>query len=135
MRYYSNRDLLVTLINRVSELTQAVNRLARGELQMSTNLTSLQDAITELQADVAAENTVVDGAVTLIEGIPALIAAAVAEAQASGATPEQLAAFGTLADTIKSKSSALATAVATAPGGTPAQTGSPSGSLPAAKRA
>ena len=43
---------------------------------------TLQDEITQLQADVAADTTVVNSAVTLINGIAAQIAAAVAAALA-----------------------------------------------------
>ncbi len=59
-------------------------------------------AIDDLQAAVAAEDTVIDSAIVLIQGIPALIAAA-------GVDPAKLAA---LQADITAKSTALATAVA-----------------------
>lgn len=75
-------------------------------------------AIDDLAAAVAAEDTVIDSAVTLIQGIPALIAAA-------GVDPAKLAALQT---DITAKTAALAAAivvgtpapVATAPAVTPA---------------
>lgn len=93
---------------------------------MNTQLRSVTDVLTALQADVQAEDTVIESAITLINGIPGLIAAAVTQATAAGATADQLAAFGALADDITARSSALANAVANAPGGAaPKQTGSP----------
>lgn len=59
-------------------------------------------AIDDLQAAVAAEDTVIDSAITLIQGIPALIAAA-------GVDPAKLQA---LQADITAKSTALAGAVA-----------------------
>ena len=70
-------------------------------LVVSTQETMMA-AIDDLQAAVAAEDTVIDSAITLIQGIPALIAAA-------GVDPARLAA---LQSDITAKSSALAAAVA-----------------------
>ncbi len=68
-------------------------------------------ALDDLQAAVAAEDTVIDSAITLIHGIPALIAAA-------GVDPAKLAA---LQSDITAKSTALAAAVAAnTPAATPA---------------
>jgi Tat protein secretion system quality control protein TatD with DNase activity len=77
------------------------------ELQDKMDLTlerleNLMAAIDDLQAAVTAEDTVIDSAITLIQGIPALIAAA-------GVDPAKLAA---LQSDITAKSSALAAAVA-----------------------
>lgn len=58
-------------------------------------------AIDDLQAAVAAEDTVIDSAVTLLNGIPALIAAA-------GVDPAKLAA---LQSDITAKTTALSAAV------------------------
>jgi hypothetical protein len=66
------------------------------------NQETTMSAIDDLQAAVAAEDTVIDSAITLIQGIPALIAAA-------GVDPAKLAA---LQSDITAKSSALASAVA-----------------------
>lgn len=82
--------------------------------KMSTDINS---AILELQADVTEETSVDQSAITLIQGIPALIAAAVATAQAAGATPAQLASFDQLGAQITANATALAAAVTA---GTPA---------------
>ena len=58
-------------------------------------------AIDDLQAAVAAEDTVIDGAVTLLNGIPALIAAA-------GVDPAKLTALQT---DIQTRTASLAAAV------------------------
>jgi hypothetical protein len=67
-----------------------------------SNQEKMMSAIDDLQAAVAAEDTVIDSAITLIQGIPALIAAA-------GVDPAKLTA---LQNDITTKSSALAAAVA-----------------------
>jgi hypothetical protein len=66
------------------------------------NQETMMAAIDDLQAAVAAEDTVIDSAIALIQGIPALIAAA-------GVDPAKLAA---LQSDITAKSSSLAAAVA-----------------------
>lgn len=65
-------------------------------------MTPGQQALADLQAAVAAEDTVIDSAVTLIQGIPDLIAAA-------GTDPAALAA---LSADINTKAQALGAAVA-----------------------
>jgi len=77
----------------------------------------LDDQITALTNDVTQETTVEQSAITLINGIPALIASAVATAQAAGATPAQLQAITDLGTKITANSAALSTAVTA---GTPA---------------
>lgn len=69
---------------------------------INLNKETIMAAIDDLQAAVAAEDTVIDSAITLIQGIPALIAAA-------GVDPAKLAA---LQSDITAKSAALAGAVA-----------------------
>jgi hypothetical protein len=66
------------------------------------NQETIMAAIDDLQAAVAAEDTVIDSAITLIQGIPALIAAA-------GVDPAKLSA---LQADITAKSTSLAAAVA-----------------------
>lgn len=76
----------------------------------------LMAAIDDIQADVTAEDTVIDSAIVLINGIAAAIAAA-------GVDPAKLAA---LRNDIQSKSSALAAAVAAnTPAAAPAPTPAP----------
>jgi hypothetical protein len=69
--------------------------------EILTKLEAIMAAIDDLQAAVAAEDTVIDSAITLINGIPALIAAA-------GVDPAKLTA---LQADITAKSTALAAAV------------------------
>lgn len=97
--------------------------LIEGFAKMST---TVQEAIDALTADVTQETTVNQSAITLIQGFPALIAAAIAAAQAAGATPAQLAAFDTLNATIASNATALAAAVTA---GTPVPAPTASASL------
>jgi len=78
-------------------------------------------ALTDLQAAVAAEDTVIASAVTLIQGIPALIAAA-------GTDPAALTA---LQSDITAQATALAAAVAA---NTPAATTPPVTTPPASAR-
>lgn len=79
---------------------------------MSATVTNLADEITQLQAAVAAEQTVEQSAVTLLNAIPGLIANAVAQAQAAGASPEQLQALTDLTNAVQAHASDLAAAVA-----------------------
>ena len=69
-----------------------------------TNQEKIMAAIDDLAAAVAAEDTTIDSAVVLLNGIPALIAAA-------GTDPAKLAA---LQSDIKAKTATLAAAVVTA---------------------
>lgn len=83
--------------------------------QILQRLEQMMSALDDLQAAVAQEDTVIDSAITLIQGIPALIAAA-------GTDPAKLQA---LQADISAKSTALAAAVASAPTGGPAANPSP----------
>ena len=72
---------------------------------------ALDDQITALTAEVTRDNTVMGSAVTLINGINARIAAAVAAAQAAGATPAQLSELVALQASLKTNTDALSAAV------------------------
>lgn len=72
---------------------------------------NLDDKIAALTATVAAEETVEDSAIALINGFSAELAAAVAAASAAGATPYQLTALQSLNDSVAAKSASLAAAV------------------------
>jgi hypothetical protein len=78
---------------------------------MNATTDSLSSDIASLQAAVANEVTVEQSAITLINGIPGMIASAVAAAQAAGATPDQLTALANLQSQISSSATALAAAV------------------------
>src|SRR6266403_1838817 len=84
---------------------EVLRRLGRIEDKVGLILNqqeTIMSALDDLQAAVAAEDTVIDSAITLINGIPALIAAA-------GTDPTKLAA---LSADITAKSKSLADAVA-----------------------
>jgi hypothetical protein len=81
---------------------------------LEAHLAQIDDEIATLQADVTAEGTTIDSAVTLISGISAQISAAVAAATAAGATPAQLQAMTDLDTAVKAKTQALASAVTAA---------------------
>jgi UDP-N-acetylglucosamine enolpyruvyl transferase len=68
--------------------------------------------IDALIAEVAADDSVFDSAVAFINGVPALIQAAVDKATAAGATPAQLAAVTGVATDLKAKAAAIQAAIA-----------------------
>lgn len=87
----------------------AINNLKRST---ETKMAELDDKITALQSEVANDTTVIGSAVTLINGFSAQLAAAVAAAQAAGATPAQLQSLTDLGAVLKTNDDALAAAVA-----------------------
>lgn len=70
-------------------------------------MSALDDKITDLTDAVTAEDTVVDSAITFIQGVPALVQAAKDAALAAGATETQLAALTNLKTGLDAKSQAL----------------------------
>ncbi len=91
-----------------------------GAYMASAN--ALDAQITALTQSVANETTVTNSAVTLLNGIPALIANAVAQAQAAGATAAELAALTDLQKSISTNATTLAAAVsANTPAAPPVQ--------------
>ncbi len=102
-------------------------RLDRLEQLLTTNqqyeeakMSQLDDKIQALTDAVAAETTVNASAVTLLNGIPGLIADAIAKASGAGATPAQLQAIQDLADKVAANKGDLAAAVTAGTPGTPA---------------
>lgn len=86
-------------------------------------MSQLDDQIQALTDAVAQETTVNASAITLINGIPGLIADAIAKATAAGATPAQLQALSDLQAKVTSSSTDLAAAVmANTPAAPPATT-------------
>lgn len=90
-------------------------------------LKKMTEALDRLRADVAAENTVIDSAVIMINGISKQIHDAVDAAVAAGAKSSDVAALTALADDVEAKSAALSAAVAanTAPAPAPAPVPAP----------
>lgn len=100
-------ELLAALAADRHLLREILHKLTSLETKMS----QMDDDITALQASVAAENTVIDSAVTLIEGFSAQIQAAVDAALAAGATDAQLQSMTDLKTAVDTKAAALAAAV------------------------
>jgi len=75
-------------------------------------MAALDDQITALTAQVAQNTTVEKSALALINGFAAQLAAAIAAAQAAGATTAQLKALSDLGTSLKSSDDELAAAVA-----------------------
>jgi len=81
----------------------------------------MAQVIDDLVAQVAAADSVFDSAVTFINGVPALIQAAVDAAIAGGATAAELAPVSQVASDITAKAAAIQAAlVANTPTPTPA---------------
>lgn len=95
-------------------LDQLIQFAQKEEKQMA----ALDDRLATLTAEVAAETTVDQSAITLINGVPGLVSAAVAEALAAGATPAQLASFDALNVALASQTTALAASVTAGTGTT-----------------
>lgn len=78
----------------------------------------MSKTLEDLTTEIAAAETVIDGAIIYINGVPGLIADAVAKATANGATAEQLAPVAALGGELKAKADALQAAIVA---NTPAQ--------------
>lgn len=111
-------DPLVITINHMISVDRVLFALINSiKHEVQTMATSVQAAIDQLTADVSAETTANQSAITLIQGFAAQLAAAVAAAQSAGATPAQLQALTDLAAGVEKNTADLAAAVAA---GTPA---------------
>ena len=99
------------------QLAQAAESILSQLTTIGIKMSALDDAITALTAEVAKDTTVSGSVVTLINGFPAQLTAAVAAAQAAGATPAQLAAVNAAVAAMTANDTAMAAAVAA---GTPA---------------
>lgn len=78
--------------------------------------TSVDQIITDLTADVAAQKGVVASAVTYIKGVPALIQAAIDKAKSEGGlTDAQVQAFTDLKTSIQSETTDLQAALTANP--------------------
>lgn len=98
------------------ELLDSINRkldiiLRNSNLEIR-EMAQLDDQIAALQNEVTAETGIEQSAIVLLNGIPALIQTAIAQAQAAGATPAELQALSDLQTKLTTSSTALAAAVA-----------------------
>jgi hypothetical protein len=104
---------ILSALKRIEDRLETIDRRQAAQFQKEEKLMAkLQDAIDALTLQVTNETTVEQSAITLINEIPVLIAAAVAQAQLQGATSAQLTALTNLATTIQNNAANLATAVA-----------------------
>ncbi len=118
----SRVDNMAADINRIWDWCQSSGQFQGGSDKldtiiakldaMETKMAALDDAIVALQGDVATLTTVDASAVALIQGFAAQLAAAIAAAQAAGATPAQLQSLTDLHTGIVANDQALAAAVA-----------------------
>jgi lysozyme len=117
------RALLAGLLGQFTTIQQELSA-------MSGTTDSITAELQNLQQTVANASGVEQSAMNLIQGIPALIQAAVQQAQANGATPQQLQAFADLNTQLQQNTQTLADAVAQqqpapAPAPAPAPTPAP----------
>jgi hypothetical protein len=97
-------------------------KLLTGAIQiMSTANNALDSEIAQLTSDVTQQTSVIGSLQTFVAGIPGLIATAVADAQAAGATPTELASLTTLGNLITQNSDNITAAITTGTPVTPAQ--------------
>src|SRR6266550_5129822 len=75
------------------EINWKLQHIFEAVTQMELKMSQMDDEITQIKQDVAAERTAVDSATALIGGIAAQIRSAVDAALAAGATPAQLQDF------------------------------------------
>lgn len=69
------------------------------------------ELLANVQSDITAANTVIDGAMIFVQGVPGMIDAAVQAVIANGVTPEQLQPVSDLSDVLEQKAGALKTAM------------------------
>ena len=92
-------------------LQDQLNQVLVGITRLEKQMSKLDDQITALTAQVAANTDVENSALVLIQGFSARLDAAVASAQAAGATPAQLQALTDLGTAITASDDSLAAAV------------------------
>ncbi len=97
------------------ELRCMLQRVLSNTTNLEYDMAQIDDEITQLTADVAAEQGAVDSAVAMLNGISQKIADAVAAALAAGATPAQLQAITDANTAIAAQTTALSSAVAANP--------------------
>ncbi len=92
-------------------LDQVLSVLRTLQLEIRTMSATMQTAIDALTAQVAAETTVNDSAIALINGFAARLQAAIDAATAAGASPVQTAALDALAASVQTNTNQLSDAV------------------------
>lgn len=95
----------------VAVITRQLEKLTHQIERQSRHMSQLTDEIAALQADVQAETTVNQSAITLINGFAQQLADAIAAAQNAGATPEALQALNDLHAAVTDNTAQLAAAM------------------------
>lgn len=96
----------------IDAIAKNVDKILQLMWKMEIRMTQMDDRLAQLEADLTAENLVIDKAIVLIGGIQQSIKDAVAAATAAGATPAQLQSLVDLDTSLTGKSQALAAAIA-----------------------
>lgn len=124
--YESEDTYLRTQLAEVhARLGQVLDTLTRMEVTMAGS----QDAIARLTQDVADTHGVVESAITLIEGIPDVVRAAVADALSKNPGAD-LTALSGLADDLEAEKGKLQAALTANQGGAAGTGGTPTGTTP-----
>lgn len=92
----------VSMLSAITRIDKAVAQIAITVNAIKAEEDQIMTAVDDIQADVTAEDTVIDGAVTLLKGLADAL-------KAAGTDPAKLAALHT---DITTKTQALADAVA-----------------------
>lgn len=100
----------------LAKLDRIIDMLTEEKFQMA----QIDDALTALKSQVTNLQSAEASAVALLNGIPQMIHDAVAQAQAAGATPQQVQAITDAANSIQQNASDLAAAVTANTPATPA---------------
>lgn len=95
----------------LADILAALQTVIRNQEKADQKMTVMDDKVTKLREDMAAERTVIDSAIAYAKGVPQLIADAVAKAIEAGATPEQLQAVTDLQAASEAQASDLAAAI------------------------
>ncbi len=102
-------------------LREVLRRLTSLETTTKDNMAKLDDALSTLLTAVQNDTTVEQSVLAYVQGVPALIQAAVADALAAGATPAQLQQITDAATTLTNNGAAIVAAIkANTPAGPPA---------------
>lgn len=100
-------ELVRRLISLRSRIVSSTNKLKEAIMADSDT----QAVVDQMVEDVTAQEEVIDGAVVLITGFPAALAAAVEEARRNGLSEEQLASFTRLHTEMVGKTEVLKAAL------------------------
>jgi hypothetical protein len=109
--WFSSNSQYAAIQKALNTIQGQLQQILSGETKIMATGTSLDAQIEALRQDVKSETDADQSAITLIQGIPELITAAVAKAQAAGATPAQLQAISDLGKALTSNASQLGAAV------------------------